>query len=524
MGLLDSLLYNQNGYGGQGGGLLDMLQNSLMQQNNYQPSTGFPQQQSGSGRAFDSATFDPATYAPSQPANTIGVGNYQMPRIGNPDQFQPQQAMTPPTAQPTQGQTQQPPQSQQPDQQLPPALGGNSFGGNFGAGLQNFVNAGGPLQALAGGLTGLVTGQRTDPQGMSQQNLNAQYQALRQAFQGSGMSPQEAASKAMLAVMNPEAGKTLINEALTNKTDIKMVKDAYGQEHPYSWNPLTQEFKPLGGGASAGGNGDLQSTTDKISAMGQSGATREQMLKEVPADFRGHVQAVLEGRALPSNIGRGSARGAIMAAAHAIDPNFDESTIPLRFKTSGDYAPNGQSGRSIVALNTVQHHIGKLSDDIENMGDTGWTVLNSIRNGIAVNTPIDPKQGTAVQAVQDDIKAVTDEMSAAYKAGKVSDHEIEAWNKLANSNLPLRQLKQGIYDFVGLLNGKRDQLNETHQAILGRDAPGINKDLNESITKKVGERNSGTTSAANASAVQEGATATNPQTGAKITFRNGKWQ
>jgi hypothetical protein len=34
----------------------------------------------------------------------MAIGGYQMPRIGNPDQFQPQQAMTPPNAQPAQGQ------------------------------------------------------------------------------------------------------------------------------------------------------------------------------------------------------------------------------------------------------------------------------------------------------------------------------------------------------------------------------------------------------------------------------------
>jgi hypothetical protein len=212
-----------------------------------------------------------------------------------------------------------------------------------------------------------------------------------------------------------------------------------------------------------------------------------------------------------------------MSMAHAVDPNFDESTIPLRFKTQGDYAPNGQSGRSIVALNTVQHHIGKLSDDLENIGDTGWTALNAIRNGIATNTPLDPKQGKAIQSVQDDIKAVTDEMSAAYKAGKVSDHEIEAWNKLASSNLPVRQLKQGIADFVDLLNGKRDQLNETHQQIIGTEAPGINKGLNEAITKRVHDRNAGTSSQSSTPSVNEGATATNPQTGQKIVFKGGQW-
>ena len=247
------------------------------------------------------------------------------------------------------------------------------------------------------------------------------------------------------------------------------------------------------------------------------------MLQQVPSEYRGYVDAVLSGRALPTNIGRSPARAAIMSIAHAVDPKFDESTIPLRFKTQTDYAPNGQSGRSIVALNTVQHHIGKLSDDLENIDDTGWTAINAIRNGIATNTPLDPKQGRAIQAVQDDIKAVTDEMSSAYKAGRVSDHEIEAWNKLASSNLPVRQLRQGIADFVDLLNGKRDQLNETHNSIIGTDAPGLNKELNATITKRVHDRNAGTGNQSSAPSIQEGATATNPQTGQKIVFKGGQW-
>jgi len=38
--------------------------------------------------------------------------------------------------------------------------------------------------------------------------LSAQYKAVQQTLIDGGMSPREAASKAMLAVMNPEAGKT----------------------------------------------------------------------------------------------------------------------------------------------------------------------------------------------------------------------------------------------------------------------------------------------------------------------------
>jgi hypothetical protein len=104
-------------YGGQGGGLLDFLRQSQMQQDQYQPSAGFP-------------------------------------------------------------------------------------------GAMNFANAGGLLPALVGGISGLVTGQRTDAQGMAQQNLKAQYDSL---------VPLLGPQKAMLAVMNPEAGKTLLAQALDKK-------------------------------------------------------------------------------------------------------------------------------------------------------------------------------------------------------------------------------------------------------------------------------------------------------------------
>jgi hypothetical protein len=170
MGLLDSL-FAQSNYGGQGGGLLDLLRQSQMQQDQYQPSAGFPGQ-----------------------ANPIAIGGYQMPRVGNPDQFQPEQVMTPPNAQPTQGQM---PMQQASQQALPPALGG------VGSALGNIGSAFGRIGS-PDGLIARLTG--NDSRSIAQQNLKAQYDAL----VGAGLSPQ----KAMLAVMNPEAGKTILAQAL----------------------------------------------------------------------------------------------------------------------------------------------------------------------------------------------------------------------------------------------------------------------------------------------------------------------
>ena len=185
MGLLDAL-FSGGGYGGTGGGLLDMIRTTQMQQDQFRPSAGLPEM-------------------PGQ-AGPIGVGGYQMPRIGSLAQFTPPQAdpaAIPPNAQPTQGQMpQQPPMPQQ----MPPAL--SPAPGGFRGAMQGFAaNAhNGPLGMLlgtAGGAMGM--------EGPEKQNARAQFEA----YKGAGLSPQQA----MLAVLNPSLADNLIGGGQTN--DIK---------------------------------------------------------------------------------------------------------------------------------------------------------------------------------------------------------------------------------------------------------------------------------------------------------------
>jgi hypothetical protein len=210
MGLLDAL-FEQQLYQGAGG-LLSRLPPSfgLVPQSEGFPKDappasfaerfnampGAPQPVSGSGRSFDTAQFDPQTFAPNQ-AQSISVGGYQMPRIGNADQFNPQQALTPPNAQPAQGQLpmqapQQVMQQTQVPQSLPPALdGASSFLGRIG-------NPDGLIARLTG----------NDTRSVARQNLKAQYDAL---------VPLVGPQKAMIALLNPEAGKTILAQALEKK-------------------------------------------------------------------------------------------------------------------------------------------------------------------------------------------------------------------------------------------------------------------------------------------------------------------
>jgi hypothetical protein len=220
-GLLD-YLYDPSTFQGNGG-LLSRLMPGL---GTIPQSAGFPQDQAASfsdrfnaipgapqqftpsGRSFDTATFDSATYAPNQ-AQPIAVGGYQMPRVGGADLYNPQQAMLPPNATLTQGQEAMPPPQMQQQTQpgsLPPALQGISP-------LARIFNPNGLIAKLTG----------NDTRSIAQQNLKAQYDAL---------VPIVGPQKAMLAIMNPEAGKTILDQALSSKqkfTEIGVNSDGTKQ-------------------------------------------------------------------------------------------------------------------------------------------------------------------------------------------------------------------------------------------------------------------------------------------------------
>lgn len=441
------------------------------------------------------ATDDDDTPAAPAAASPIAVGNYQMPRIGPTAAFTPAPAAAPAPVNPIS--TSSP----------------NTVGDRLKTSLQSATSGGG----LIGGIASLFDGKLHGSQAQRLVQQNMTFQALTKA----GVDPQVA--QAAMQPGNGELLKSLFTQLSqgrhTTQTDkdgnlfdigpdgkmtsvlaaqkdnwvpFQSGEDGMGGKTFKLYNHATGEIKDIPKTAGdAPVTGGAQSIVDRINTQRAAGASLADMIKEIPEKYQGYVSALLDGKATPANLGRGTERAALIQLAHTIEPTFDETQIPARQRTAIDFTPQGKSGASIVAFNTVQHHIGKLSDDLENIGDTGWTALNAIRNGIATNTPLDQKQGKAVQAVNDDIKAVTDEMSGAYKAGHISDTEIKSWNSLVSSNTPLPQMRQAISDFVDLLNGKRDALNRVHQQIMGGDAAIIDKEENDKITQKTHDRNAG---------------------------------
>lgn len=195
-GLLDAL-FDPSLYSGAGG-LLSRLS----------PSLGQMPQSNGFG-----------------PENPIAVGGYQMPRIGNPDQYQPEQAMTPPNAQPAQGQMPQTPQMPQ----IP------SFGpqeGAFTTGIRALGNPGGAINKIADAVQGFATGQTP---------MQRQQSQLFQAYVGAGLTPQQA----YVAVLNPKIADNLIGGGQTD--DIKEFQFAKRENPGLTFEKFMQQKKAVSG-------------------------------------------------------------------------------------------------------------------------------------------------------------------------------------------------------------------------------------------------------------------------------------
>jgi hypothetical protein len=136
MGLFDSYFDPQT-FSGEGSGPFSGLLALQQEQAQYQPAVGFTQ------TPLMPQTPSPAATALSAPADSgqtlnIGIGGYQMPQFGRADV-------------------------------PPPAMQPPGFGDRLGAGFQSWAHTpvGNPFAALANGVAGFGSGQRTDQAGLT---------------------------------------------------------------------------------------------------------------------------------------------------------------------------------------------------------------------------------------------------------------------------------------------------------------------------------------------------------------------
>jgi hypothetical protein len=410
-------------------GLIARLMQSQGVQSQYSPSAGFP-----------ASPMDANASAPApQQATPIPVGNnYQMPRIGAAAGF----TLPPGQLDPDTGEHVQPAQAAAPA--APATNPISSFLGKAAAGLHSV--------AQGGSLYGAVTGQPDDPQSLQKQQLQKQYQALVDA----GV-PQK---QAVLAVLNPEAAKVIIPQYVgADKNKFVQMKDGLGGDHPAFVNA---ENQTINGMSIADYN--KANNTNATAGLGDMSLSGKDYLNSIPAQQRGTVQSMIDGRMAPPN---GMARKSaywqnMIAAANHVDPSFDETQWPARVTGMKSFRSGADAG-TVRSANQVLGHISDLTDMADELHNGNYPSLNFVKNTFNSATGGDASNNWVTQA-----HAVADELSSFMKgAGHSSDTEIQQWKESLSPNMSPTQQRGAIKTLMGIYDHALSALEDKRTGAVG---------------------------------------------------------
>lgn len=157
-----------------------------------------------------------------------------------------------------------------------------------------------------------------------------------------------------------------------------------GQKNFVWADPYHQTTTPVAGPAGGGGNA---ASSDIASAL-NSGATGDELLKQVPQNVANTVKMMVEGKmAPPTSFAMSKPYWQTMISlARQYDDNFDESKWGLRNKAAKDYSPGGFAGKQITYANTSLGHLGDLWDASKELGGSNYPIVNAIGQKIGRET------------------------------------------------------------------------------------------------------------------------------------------
>lgn len=453
MGLFDALQFDPSSYGGQGGGILDLLK-----QYASQPGANIGQ---------------PNPQSPNlTPDSTVPVGNYQMPMFGA--SLQSAAGQLPMNAQPAQGQMAPgqaapgiPPQTDNAPLTTPPAFlqppSQSGFGGAMRGALANAQT--GPIGMLLGGIAGGMGMGQGNPQDVARQNLKAQYDALVPV-----LGPQ----KAMLAVMNPEAGKTLISEAMTNKADWGVIGEDMLGNKQYGWiNKIDQTINGKGAdGSGAGANspnvGYLAPGVKQI----DSTLTGDDYLKQFSPEIQAGVKDYIDGKSTPTGNPRKGYTQAVKMIAQkygsdigvaADDVNF-AARKTMRNQLSSS-APSTLGGQINIG-NTAAGHLADLSQKALELGnyDTGIAPLTSAVNSVR---GLGTEQAAKMEALKGAAQHYGQEITKFYAGSPGGVAERDRFIESVNGAKSPKELAAILATEGELMRSRLDALGGQIKGVLG---------------------------------------------------------
>lgn len=329
------------------------------------------------------------------------------------------------------------------------------------------------------------------------------YDTGQQLLQGNQALAQYASQQkgdplAQLAAAAPAvAGKTYA-EALAKKQELQ----------------LTNPFASIGGGQS----GPL------------AGLSGQELLQKLPPQVASTIKAYGEYK-VPFNprlaaTPQGQQLLGMITQAY---PDYNVENSQKIHNTVKDFAPGGKSRQNINSIETAINTLSQLQDSSDKLG--GPQYLNSIRNA-ALSGQSDPN----LVDYQTKAKTAADEVTKAVVGAGGTGGDRNTREKSFTENQSPEARKSAITAAIGELNARLDPLATAYSTGLSKPVGNIellSPKAQANYQKIMGIAPDNATAGKDAPqaaqpttapTIQEGQTATNPKTGAKLVFKNGKWK
>lgn len=400
-------------------------------------------------------------------------------------------------------------------------LGG--IGKHLGAGLQGFVNSNGLLPGVANLVSGLATGQRSDPVGIYEQRQNAFYHELMK----SGV-PKE---QAFVIAQSPKAQELWIAQQIAPKFEKAEATSALGEKFPLAFDPSKGTYKDAAGkpyGAPGG----------QTTGLGDSSLVGEAYLKQFPPEIQASVKNYINANTTPTGNPRQGFTQAVkeIAAKYGADigHNVDETTFPQRRTMMVDLAKStpGSAGGQITFGRTAINHLANTAESaaaLDNSNGLGFAPLASAINSVRGLTT---EQAAKIGALNTNSQKYGQEITKFYAGSGGGEAERMGFLKSLAGAKSSEELASVLEAEKNLIPGRLHELRNKIESTLGpagaakyevmsTESENSIKRIDAAIAKLRGQAPAAETSVA--PAVADGATATNPKTGQQLVLRGGKW-
>lgn len=188
-----------------------------------------------------------------------------------------------------------------------------------------------------------------------------------------------------------------------------------------------------------------------------------------PADEK-LAQGLAHFAVLPSSLGRSKNRGALIARAMQINPDYNEGVSKAAYTYLNDLGRSSttSAGGLVQSMNTLLEHGRVLLDANAALGGTGSQTLNRISNAVSSEFG-----GTAAPNFNQAVNFYSQELGKLVKGGVANEGEVRDIIRDLDPSRTPEQRSQAILQAMEFVHGRIKSIEDRGTRVLGQMAPDV---------------------------------------------------